>query len=252
MPRRVALLAGSLLIVASALPNAVGGSPKPELAVAAAANLIDVFQVVGVEFEEATGIHPVFSFGSTARLAHQIENGAPWDVFAGADTVHLQELDTRGLLTPGSRATYATGILALWLPSVSTAASRVEDLANASVRVIAIAKPELAPYGLAARESLEHAGIWQTVAPKVVYAENISMAKQYGATGNADAVFTAYALVKSESTGRVIQIPESMHQPIRQALGIIGASKNQALARQFRDFLLTGEGHKILLRYGYR
>jgi molybdate transport system substrate-binding protein len=252
MLRCVALLAASLLIVASALAAAVEGSAKKELAIAAASNLTEVFQVVGAEFEKATGIHPVFSFGSTARLTHQIENGAPWDVFAAADTEHVEELDRRGLLSPGSRTIYATGILALWLPSGSNRATRVEDLTDRSVRVIAIANPELAPYGLAARESLQRAGIWQKVKPKLVYAENISMAKQYGATGNADAVFTAYALVKSESTGRVIQVPESIHQPIRQAMGIISGSKNQALARQFRDFLLTGEGHNILLRYGYR
>jgi molybdate transport system substrate-binding protein len=252
MLRRVALLVASLLIVASVLPIILRGAAKKELAIAAASNLTEVFQVVGTEFEKVTGIHAVFSFGSTARLTQQIENGAPWDVFAAADTEHIEQLERKGLLAPRSRAIYATGILALWLPSGANPAMRVEGLTDPSVRVIAIAKPELAPYGLAARESLQHAGIWEKVEPKVVYAENISMAKQYGATGNADAVFTAYALVQSETKGRVIQVPESMHQPIRQALGIIGASKSQSLARQFRDFLMTGEGHTILLRYGYQ
>ena len=86
MQRRAALLAGSLLIVASVVSAAGAGRAKPELAIAAASNLIEALQVVGVEFEKTTGIHPVFSFGSTARLAHQIENGAPWDFFAAADT----------------------------------------------------------------------------------------------------------------------------------------------------------------------
>jgi molybdate transport system substrate-binding protein len=250
MFRRFALLTGTLLILASA-PSA-GAGAKRELAIAAASNLTEVFQVLGNEFERTTGIHPVFSFGSTVRLAHQIENGAPWDFFAAADTEHVTELDSKGFLTPGTRAMYATGILALWLPSGVGNATGIENLTDPRIKVIAMAKPELAPYGLAAREALQSAGIWDKIEPKVVYAENISMAKQYGATGNADAVFSAYALVKSEKSGQVIQVPERTHQPIRQSLGIIRASKNQALARQFSDFLLTGEGHNILLRYGYR
>lgn len=242
------LLAGSLLILAPWFARASGR----EVAVAAAANLTDVIQLVGAAFEKDTGVRPVFSFGSTARLTQQIENGAPWDVFAAADTEHPERLDAKGLLTPGSRAVYATGILALWIPDGSSPVLRLEDLINPAVHVIAVAKPELAPYGVAARETLQHLGIWQKLEPKVVYAENINMAKQYGATGNADAVFTAASLVLSEKAGRVIPVPESLHRPVRQALGILAASKNQALARQFTDFLLTGKGHEILLQHGYR
>jgi molybdate transport system substrate-binding protein len=253
MPRRPALLAVSVLIVAPYLAApGYAGAAKPELAVAAAANLTEAFGVLGAEFEKAAGIHLVVSFGSTASLTRQIENGAPWDLFAAADTEHVEQLDRKGLLVTGSRAVYATGILALWLPSLASPVNRLEDLTHPAVRVIAVAKPELAPYGLATRESLQRLGIWGAVEPKMVYAENISMAKQYGATGNADAVFTAYALLRGNDGGRVIQVPEELHRPVRQALGIVAASKKQALARQFADFLLTGRGHAILLQHGYR
>jgi molybdate transport system substrate-binding protein len=248
MSRLAILLAFSILSPAPEFAQ----TAKRQIAVAAAANLSQVIRAVGADFERDTGIHPVFSFGSTAALTRQIENGAPWDVFAAADTEHVDELDRKGFLTKGSRAVYATGILALWLTSPDGSVRRLQDLADPSLHVIALAKPELAPYGLAARQTLDRLGIRHKVESKLVYAENVSMAKQYGVTGDADAVFTALALMKHDDGGLVIRIPEEFHQPIRQALGIVAASKNQALARQFADYLLTGRGHEVLLKSGYR
>lgn len=243
--RRLALLL-AIAVVAS------GQAPRREVTVAAAANLSEVFQEVGRQFEAATGVHPVFSFASTAQLAVQIENGAPFDVFAAADVDHVAQLEKKGLLVAGSRAVYATGILALWIPAgITVSINGPEDLAQPSVKVIALAKPELAPYGLAARETLQKLGIWNKVEPKVVYADNISMAKQYGSSGNADAVFTAYSLVLKEQ-GKVIQVRDDLHAPIDQALGIVAASKNQAAAREFVGFLLRGKGRDILRASGYR
>ncbi len=225
---------------------------KPEVAIAAAANLAAVFQIIGPRFEARTGIHPVFSFASTAQLAHQIENAAPFDVFTAADSKHVQELQQKGLLAPGSRAIYARGVLALWIPPQRHApVNELADLAKSEVRFIAIAKPELAPYGQAAVESLQRLGIWPQLQGKIVYSENISAAKQYGASGNADAVFTAYSLVMREA-GRVIRMDEKLHQPIDQELGIVANSKRPVLARKFVDFLLAGEGRDILRDHGYQ
>lgn len=243
--RRLAILAAIALVAGAQ-------TAKREVAVAAAANLNEVFQQIGPQFEAATGIHPIFSFGSTAQLAMQIENGAPFDVFAAADVEHVDQLAKKGFLTPGSRAVYATGILALWIPPGSAAqVARPEDLVQPPVKVIALAKPELAPYGLAARETLQKLGIWSKVESRVVYADNISMAKQYGSSGNADAVFTAYSLVMKEQ-GKVIQVSDALHAPIDQAMGIVAAAKNQAAAREFVNFLLAGKGRDVLRGSGYR
>lgn len=245
----------SLAAIALALIGALSAgsqTPKREVAVAAAANLNTVFQELGPQFEAATGIHPVFSFASTAQLTTQIENGAPFDVFAAADVEHIDALAKKSLIVPGSRAVYATGVLALWIPPHSSVpVNRPEDVANPAVKVIALAKPELAPYGLAARETLQKLGIWARVEPKIVYADNISMAKQYGSSGNAEAVFTAYSLVLKD-TGKVIQVDENLHSPIDQALGIIAASKNQTAAKAFTDYLLTGKGRDTLRNSGYK
>jgi len=219
--------------------------------VGAAANLTHVFDLLGPQFEAQTGIHPVFSFASTAQLARQIENSAPFDLFAAADSEHVAGLDAKGLLAPGSRAVYARGVLALWIPEGSKAVvNRIEDLESPSVRVIALAKPDLAPYGQAAVNSLQRLGIWEQVKPKVVYAENISVAMQYGKSKNADAVLTALSLVLHES-GKIIRVDESLHQPINQELGIVAKSGNQDAAREFTAFLLAGAGRSILMENGY-
>jgi molybdate transport system substrate-binding protein len=223
-----------------------------EITVAAAANLTEVAQTLGSEFEAQTKIHPVFSFGSTAVLTSQIENSAPFDVFLSADAEHVDKLDHESLLTKGSNAVYGVGVLALWIPPSSKAhIGKVEDLNAQDVHVIAVANPKLAPYGAAAVETLQHAGIWDQVKDKIVYAENISMAKQYGTSKNADAVFTAYSLVLKEA-GKVIQVDEALHQPIVQKLGIVARSQHIDDAQKFTHFVLNGPGRDVLARYGYK
>ena len=100
-------------------------------------------------------------------------------------------------------------------------------------------------------ETLKSAGIWDQVQSKIVYAENISMARQYGDSGNADAVFTAYSLVLKEA-GTILQVDEKLHQPLQQELGVVAASTHQSAARKFTDFLLKGTGKDLLRQYGYR
>jgi molybdate transport system substrate-binding protein len=246
-PCTIALAAAFLFTAGCSREPAV----HPSLTVAAAANLTEVLTAAGPVFESQTGIHPVFSFASTAQLEQQIENAAPFDIFLAADASHVDQLDQKHLLVSGSRAVYAIGVLALWIPPKSPASvSGIEDLISPTVRNIAIAKPELAPYGAAAVETLKAAGIWDKVQSKVVYAENIAGARQYGDTGNTDAVFTAYSLVLHDA-GKIIQVDEKLHQPIAQALGILAASQHQADARKFADFFLKGTGRDTLRQYGY-
>jgi molybdate transport system substrate-binding protein len=237
-----------VLLAIIALPFSVLGA---EINVAAASNLTEVARVLGAQFESHAGVHVVFSFGSTAQLTMQIENGAPFDAFLAADSTHVEALNRKNLLVGGSRAVYATGILALWVPSRITALTRIEDLVLPGIHVIAVAKPELAPYGTAAMETLRKIGILERVKSKIVYSDSINMAKQYGATGNADAVFTALSLVLHEP-GQVIQVDEKLHPPITQELGVIAASAHKADARRFADFVLGGKGREILIGFGYR
>ena len=127
----------------------------------------------------------------------------------------------------------------------------MKDLKTSDVRVIALANPKLAPYGAAAVETLQHAGIWDAVMAKIVYAENISMAKQYGTSKNADAVFTAYSLVLKEA-GKVIQVDEALHQPIVQKLGILARSQASRRCPIVHALRARQPGPAILARYGYK
>jgi molybdate transport system substrate-binding protein len=222
-----------------------------ELLVAAAANLTDALAEIGPRFTGKTGIRVVFSFGATAELAKQIENGAPFDVFAAADTEHVDSLDRTGLLTPGTRALYARGRLVLWVPPGSMLkVERIEEITEKKFDRIAIAKPDVAPYGQAAVESLLKLGIWNEIEPKVVYAQNVSQAKQYTATGNAEVAFIPLALVKP-GEGTYIEISESLHRPIDQALGVIKSSPKQEAARLFVTFVLSPAGQQLLKAKGY-
>lgn len=234
----------ALLLIALVVP----GMRAEQVTVAAAANLSEVFPLVGQAFEAATKIHASFSFGSTAQLSQQLENGAPFDVFAAADTEHIDRLIAQNLLLRETRKVYATGVLALWFPARPGA---LRDLALPWVRTIAVAKPELAPYGQAAIETLRNSGLLERVRTKLVYAGNIGMARQYGASGNADAVFTAYSLVLNEH-GRVIRLDESLHRPLAQAVGVVSRSGNRQAADRFIAFLLGPSGRQLLRKYGYR
>jgi len=226
--------------------------PSSEIVVAAAANLTDAFQELSRRFRERTGIRVILSFGGTADLAKQIENGAPFDVFAAADSAHVEALEQKGLLTQGTRALYARGSLVLWWPAgPAIIIERVEDLTRKEVERIAIAKPDIAPYGQAAVETLRALKIWDQVEPKVVYGMNVSQVKQFVSSGNAEAGFLPRALVKP-GEGEYIEIAEELHRPIDQALGVIKASDKQEDARKFADFVLSPEGQLILKEYGYK
>ncbi len=230
----------------------LASAAPPEITVAAAANLTELSQTLGSEFEAQNKIHPVFTIGSTAQLTTQIENSAPFDVFLAADAAHVDKLAGENLLAPNSSAVYAVGVLAMWIPPGTKAPiNKLEDLKGSDVKVIAVANPKLAPYGAATVEALQHAGIWDAVKDKIVYAENIDMAKQYGTSKNADAVFTAYSLVLKEA-GKVIQVDGALHQPIVQKLGIVARSQHIEDAQKFTRFLLGPPGRAILTRYGYK
>ncbi len=222
-----------------------------EITVGAAANLTSVFEELARRFKAQTGIGVVLSFGATADLAKQIENGAPFDVFAAADVAHVEGLERENLLVEGSTALYARGHLVLWTPAAGRARiGDVADLARADVEKVAIAKPELAPYGQAAVEALRALGLWTEIGPKVLYAQNVAQAKQFAATGNADAAFIPKALVKA-GEGEAFEIEENLHQPINQALGIVKSSTKQEAARRFVAFILSEEGQALFESYGY-
>ncbi len=206
-----------------------------------------MFGKLSAAYEKRAGIRLVPSFGSTAQLATQIENGAPYDVFLAADVEHVDRLVEKRLAN--SRAIYARGRLVLWAPKRPDIQS-LGDLARVDVRSIIVAKPELAPYGKASIETLKALNLWTRVEPKVIYAQNISAARRYADTGDGDAAFTAFALTV-QSAGNSIEVPEKLHTPIEQALCVVASSPQAQRAKACVEFLLGTEGREIFRRSGY-
>jgi molybdate transport system substrate-binding protein len=127
---------------------------------------------------------------------------------------------------------------------------RVKDLASPEVKSVAIANPDHAPYGIAAREALQSVGIWQTIQPKLVLGENVRETLQYAATGNVDVAIVALSL-SVQQEGRWTLVPEDLHRPIDQALAVITDTRHETQARQFAVFINGPQGRSIMRRYGF-
>jgi molybdate transport system substrate-binding protein len=247
MTRRTWLLA--LLAVCAGLP--AGARQTPALRVAAAADLTKAFTEVAAAYQKRTGQEVKLVFASSGQLTQQIENGAPYDLFASANEDYVVQLDRGSLLLPGSRQVYAIGHLVLWTREDGPSCPRkIEELTDARYAHIAIANPDHAPYGIAAREALQTAKIWDAVKPRLVYGENIQATQQFAATGNADVALLSLSLALG-SKGHYQLVPDRLHKPLRQALGILKSSTQPDNARRFIAFVRSGDGAAILRRYGF-
>lgn len=237
-------------VLASACANR-GDSVQQQVTVAAASDLTPAFEELGREFEATHKTKVVFVFGSTGLLTRQIENGAPMDLFAAANVNYIEQLEQKALIISDTKAVYGRGRIALWTTAESSLKiDQVSDLVRSEVTRIAIANPDHAPYGLAAREALQSAGIWESVKPKLVYGDNIRQALQYAETGNVEVAIVALSLSR-QSKGRWTLIPEELHQPIDQALAVIKGTGNEQAARAFAAFVTSPRGREILSHYGF-
>ncbi len=243
------LLLASSIVLASC--RSTPDTQPNELHVAAASDLTLAFEEIGKEFEAVNKTKVIFSFGSTGLLTRQIENGAPMDVFAAASVDFIDQLDQKGLVIPGTKAIYARGRIILWTTKErNLVIEDIKDLTRAEVQRIAIANPDHAPYGVAAREALQSAGIWEAVQPKLVYGENIRQTLQFAETGNVEVAIVALSLAQ-QGTGQWTLVPESLHRPINQALAVIKGTKNEKAARDFSSFVSGPQGQAILAKYGF-
>lgn len=233
------------------LCQSIGFSHAAGFNIGAAADLSNAFEDVGKIFEKKTGTTPVFSFGSSGMLARQIENGAPFDLYASADIGFLEGLRAKGLIVAGSVKPYAVGYIGLTTRKGSGIVVRTPaDLKSPAIKKIAIANPAHAPYGRAAKEALEAAGVWEAVKGKVVFGENIRQALQFVATGNAEVGITALSLHDPKEMD-FVRIAPTLYRQILQGIGIVASSSDKNAARAFIDVLTSPEGQTILERYGF-
>jgi len=244
--RTICLMVFCLLLTGSLRTHA-----HEELRVAAAADLTQAFGEIARVYAQQTGQKVTVIFGSSGLLTQQIENGAPFDVFASANEGYINQLDTKSLLVPDTRQLYARGKLVLWTRKGGPALpATLADIASSRYTHIAIANPDHAPYGLAAKQALQAAGIWDKIQGKLVTGENIQQTYQFAATGNADVALVSRALVSKES-GRFIPVPDNLYAPLLQAIAVIKSSAQTDHARQFVRFVTEGVGKGLLKKYGF-
>ncbi|MGB3394635.1 MAG: molybdate ABC transporter substrate-binding protein [Stenotrophomonas sp.] len=245
-----------LLVLAAGLP-AVSMAQAPKLAqarVAVAANFADAARKLAADYARQSGHRIDISSASTGKLYAQIRNGAPFDVLLSADAQTPRRLVAEGLADAGTLHDYATGRLVLW----SRDPARVSDgealLRWGAIERLAIANPDLAPYGAAARETLQHVQRWQELAPALVMGENVGQAAQFVVSGAAPLGLLPRSLVleaRRTMPGSGWEVPATWHTPIVQSAVLLQRGSDNPAARGFLHYLKSAEARQRIRAFGY-
>jgi molybdate transport system substrate-binding protein len=227
-----------------------------DLTIAAAADLQFAMQDIVGQYQKQTGKQVRVIYGSSGNFFQQIQSGAPFDIFFSANRDYPTKLEAAGLSEPGSYYEYARGKIVLWVPTGSriNVKSGLSVLLEPTVRKIAVANPQHAPYGQAAVAAMQNQGIYGKVKDKFVLGENISQTASFVMSGAADVGIVALSLALSpnmKEKGRHFEIPAGDYPPIEQACVILTSSKNKAIAKRFLSFIKTAAAADTLKRYGF-
>ena len=241
-----ALLAASILGASCSRPPA-----RQSLSIAAAADLqfaLDDLSRGFLSSHPDIDLRPVY--GSSGNFFSQIQNQAPFDLYLSADVEYPRKLVRQGIGVPDSIFTYAVGRIVVWVPAQSPLNPKTA-LQSASVRHLAIANPQHAPYGRAAEAALRSLGVYNRVQPKLVLGENVAQTLEFVQSGAADAGIVALSLALAppvRNQGRYWEIPLDDYPKMEQGGVIV---KNSPAARAFRSWMLAPEGARVLKAYGF-
>ncbi|MGO8796890.1 MAG: molybdate ABC transporter substrate-binding protein [Candidatus Sulfotelmatobacter sp.] len=256
-PRVLFLSAIALLLLATATPIRHAESAGREINVAAAADLSSALQEVAANFQKSSGVAVKLSFGASGALTQQIQNGAPFDIFFSADMGYPRQLIAAGLGDGATLYRYAVGRLVLWVPKDSpldVEHKGIDVLLDPSVKKIAMANPQHAPYGRAAEATLKHYNLDEKVADRLVLGENIAQAAQFVESGNAQVGFVALAHAMAPSMqgkGRYWMIPSDAYPPLDQGVLLITHSPHRQDAATFLQYIKTEEAAAVMKKYGF-
>ncbi len=242
---RVSLIAAALL---------AGAAQAETISVAVASNFTAPMQKIAAEFAKDTGHKAELSFGATGKFYAQINNGAPFGVLLAADDTTPAKIANEGKGVADSRFTYAIGKLVLWSKQDGYVDAKGEVLKTGKFQHVAIANPKLAPYGLAAEQTLTKLNLLDSIKPKFVQGENIGQTYQFAATGNAELGFVALSQVMEDGkikSGSAWVVPADMHEPIRQDAIILNNAKDNVAAKALMDYLKGDKARAIITSYGY-
>lgn len=227
---------------------------EEKLTIAAAADLKFALDEIVVSFKRIHSAAQIEAiYGSSGKFSTQIRQGAPYDLYFSADIAYPRALESEGYAASRVQP-YAVGRIVLWSPSLDTGKMTLADLADPSIRKIAIANPRHAPYGKRAEEALKAAGVWEKVESRLVYGENVSQTAQYVQSGNAQVGIIALSLALSPELakqGGFVLIPDSLHQPLEQGYIITRRAASNMLAHEFARYIAGKEARTIMSRYGF-
>ena len=251
--RRAFLLAAAALLQ----PRLAAPAPQRSVAVAVAANMKPAFEELAARFQAThPGVEVKATYGASGNFFAQIANGAPFDLFLSADAEFPARVVEKGL-ADGKAFTYAYGKLVVWVPKSSKIdldGKGLAALTDPSVQKIAIASPEVAPYGRAAKAALEQAGLYQALKDRIVTGQSVSQTAQFVQSGNAQAGFVPLSLARTpplSEQGRAWPVPPSSYARIEQAGVVVKGAKEAALARELAAFIAGAGARDVLERYGY-
>lgn len=225
-----------------------------QVQVAAAANLAAPIREIAAAFQRETGHVAVVALGSTGKFHAQVRNGAPFEVLLAADAETPRRLEEEGLARPGTRFTYAIGRLVLWSAQPGVVDAHADVLRMPPRGILAIADPRVAPYGIAAAETLKSLGLFPAWHRHLAHAENISQAYQFAASGNAPIGFVALSQVIQD--GRIVRgsgwiVPADLHAPIRQDAVLLNPGAANPAAAAFLAYLRSDAARTVLRAAGY-
>jgi molybdate transport system substrate-binding protein len=243
-----------LLVVAGILGSFSSNAQQNTLKVAAAADLQPVLPALIEQFEKQTHTKTEASYASSATLATQILNGGPFGLFLSADLSFPQKVAAAGL--SDSPVPYARGTLVLWARNDSPVQPlSIDSLRSPALRTVAVANPEHAPYGRAAKAAIEKLGLTDALKAKLVVAENIAQTAQYADSGNVDAgliSLTSALTPRLSGDGKYVPMPEDSYPPLLQGAVVIKQAPAADEARQFLEFLLSAPVRKQLAAGGLK
>ncbi len=241
-------LSGLLIVMSCSLQ-------ADEISVAVAANFSAPMQKIAHEFEKESGHHVLLSFGATGNFYSQIKAGAPFELLLAADEKTPYRLEQEGLAVKGSRFTYATGTLVLWSAQQGFVDKEGKVLQTGSFAHLALANPQLAPYGDAAMETLKSLGLLAALTPRIIQGESIGQTYQFVATGNAELGFVALSQVigtrGQPQSGSMWRVPDTLHPPLRQDAVLLDKGSDHPAAQALLAFLKGPYAHDVIQSFGY-
>jgi molybdate transport system substrate-binding protein len=242
-------------LLALALAAVARAARADELQVAVAANFAAPAQKIAAAFEHDTGHAVKLSIGATGKFYAQIEAGAPFDVLLAADQATPRRLVAERKAVADTERTYAIGKLVLWSADPTLVDPAGAVLKTDRFRHLSVADARLAPYGEAAKETIDRLGLATQLQARIVTAENIGQAHQFVATGNAELGFVALGQVQPPDgrpvAGSMWLVPQELYTPLRQDAVVVAATTSRAAATAFVDYLASDRARAVIKAYGY-